>query len=89
MISSFGSHQMRVVFNTDGFGTANGFNAFYEIRPAFKEEVPAKGSFYIESQNPTFFNFLEGSDAHHCGFQIQANDEVQAGYFTSPGFPIK
>lgn len=31
---------MRVVFHSDGFGTANGFDAHYEIRDAFEEEVP-------------------------------------------------
>uniref|UniRef100_A0A914KHY1 CUB domain-containing protein n=1 Tax=Meloidogyne incognita TaxID=6306 RepID=A0A914KHY1_MELIC len=39
-ISSFGAHEMRVVFHSDGFGTANGFDAHYEIRDAFEEEVP-------------------------------------------------
>ena len=35
---------MRIVFKSNDFGTANGFNAYYEIRPAFKEEIPTKGN---------------------------------------------
>lgn len=42
-ISQFGSHEMLVVFSSDSFGTANGFNAFYEIRDSFKEDIPSKG----------------------------------------------
>lgn len=41
-ISSFGAHEMRVIFHSDGFGTANGFDAHYEIREAFEEEVPTR-----------------------------------------------
>uniref|UniRef100_A0A914XX19 CUB domain-containing protein n=1 Tax=Panagrolaimus superbus TaxID=310955 RepID=A0A914XX19_9BILA len=39
-ITTFGAHEMRVIFSSDSFGTDNGFKAFYEIRRAFKEDVP-------------------------------------------------
>ena len=35
---------MRVLFSSDSFGTDNGFKAYYEIRRAFKEDVPSKPS---------------------------------------------
>ncbi|KAI1702286.1 CUB domain-containing protein [Ditylenchus destructor] len=72
-ISTFGAYEMKVVFSSDFFGTANGFNAFYEIRKAFREDVPSK----------------EGSDPRHCGHLIESRDDVTTGYFTSPGFPVK
>lgn len=43
-VSAHGAHEMRVVFHSDGFGTANGFDAHYQIRPALREEVPTKGA---------------------------------------------
>uniref|UniRef100_A0A7E4UN52 CUB domain-containing protein n=1 Tax=Panagrellus redivivus TaxID=6233 RepID=A0A7E4UN52_PANRE len=72
-ISTFGSHELRVVFSSNSFGTANGFKAFYEIRRSFKEDVPSK----------------EGSDSRHCGHRIAASDSMPSGFFTSPGFPVK
>lgn len=50
-ISTHGSNEMLVVFNSDFIGTANGFNAFYEIREAFKENIPLKGFkiFFVQS----------------------------------------
>jgi hypothetical protein len=73
-ITTFGAHEMRVIFSSDSFGTDNGFKAFYEIRRAFKEDVPSKP---------------KHSDSRHCGHLIQASDQMPSGYFSSPGFPVK
>uniref|UniRef100_A0AC34QJ52 CUB domain-containing protein n=1 Tax=Panagrolaimus sp. JU765 TaxID=591449 RepID=A0AC34QJ52_9BILA len=73
-ISTFGSHEMKVVFSSDSFGTANGFKALYEIRRAFKESVPSK---------------IDHSDSRHCGHLIQPNALKTSGFFYSPGYPVK
>ncbi|CAD5206954.1 unnamed protein product [Bursaphelenchus okinawaensis] len=71
--SSFGYHEMKVVFNSNQYGTANGFMALYEIRKGFKDQVPEK----------------EGADKDHCGGLILADAERTSGWFTSPGFGAK
>lgn len=55
-ISTHGSNEMLVVFNSDFIGTANGFNAFYEIREAFKENISLKGfkKFFVQSRSQIF-----------------------------------
>lgn len=45
IISTFGAHELRVIFSSDSSGTANGFNAIYEIRKSRKEDVPLKRIF--------------------------------------------
>lgn len=71
--SSFGAYEMKVVFRSSHSGTANGFQAVYEIRKAFSEQVP----------------FKEGAEAGHCGHVIKAGPELTSGSFTSPGFGAK
>ncbi|KAK0424700.1 hypothetical protein QR680_008799 [Steinernema hermaphroditum] len=72
-VSTFGSHEMRVVFSSDSSGTANGFKAFYEVRNAFKEDIPSK----------------EGLEPRHCGHRIVAHSDFVTGSVVSPGYPIK
>ncbi|TKR94271.1 hypothetical protein L596_008579 [Steinernema carpocapsae] len=72
-VSTFGSHEMRVVFSSDSSGTANGFKAFYEVRKAFKEDIPSK----------------DGLEPRHCGHRIVANADHVTGSIMSPGYAIK
>lgn len=46
-ISGFGSHEMRVTFFSNSYGTANGFNTQYIIRKAFEEAVPKTGNSFL------------------------------------------
>uniref|UniRef100_A0A183BT09 CUB domain-containing protein n=1 Tax=Globodera pallida TaxID=36090 RepID=A0A183BT09_GLOPA len=73
-VSALGSREMRVVFHSDNFGTANGFDARYEIRPAATKKVSdAK-------------DCKEGSPSTAL---IQSDDQRTSGHFASPGFPVK
>ncbi|CAD6184615.1 unnamed protein product [Caenorhabditis auriculariae] len=75
-VSSFGSHEMRVVFSSDSSGTANGFKALFEIRPARKEDIPSG-------------EMSTHRDSQRCGGMIYASDSSPTGLISSPNFPIK
>ncbi|KAJ1358121.1 hypothetical protein KIN20_016434 [Parelaphostrongylus tenuis] len=77
-VSAFGAHSMRVVFSSDSAGTANGFKALYEIRPAAKEDIPTH-----ETTEP------RGEGAYRCGRRTRASERTPTGYIMSPNYPIK
>uniref|UniRef100_A0AC35TUK3 CUB domain-containing protein n=1 Tax=Rhabditophanes sp. KR3021 TaxID=114890 RepID=A0AC35TUK3_9BILA len=72
-MTQFGSHKMRVVFNSDLKGTANGFKAFYEIRKQFEEEIPSN----------------QHKETRHCGERITSSLDKFSGTFHSPNFGVK
>ncbi|PAV59672.1 hypothetical protein WR25_21263 isoform C [Diploscapter pachys] len=75
VVSSFGVHEMRVIFNSDSDEAANGFKAFYLIRKSRAEDVPTK--------------FDDKSSSTRCGGVIDASIVGVTGSITSPNFPVK
>ena len=65
-------------------GTANGFNALYEIRKAFAEDVPLVGAYFLPSDRGGHYvthnaQFSEGSDSSHCGRRIEVEFNIKKG----------
>ncbi|KAL3077910.1 hypothetical protein niasHS_013439 [Heterodera schachtii] len=91
-VSAHGSHEMRVVFHSDNFGTANGFDARYEIRPAATKKVSDTKDCKEGKPSATTIEANEQRTTGHFGRNWQKNERVlkEFGQFkASPGFPVK